>query len=68
LFDLGIYQLNDRHRSGIAGTVADAQNPCIPALSFGQPWGDLIEQLLHDSVALYNLESLSARVKVSTLA
>jgi len=66
--DLGIYQLDDRHRSGIAGSVSEAQNPGVTTLSSGKPWGDFVEQLLHDSIALYHLESLAARMQVPTLA
>jgi hypothetical protein len=66
--DLGIYQLDDRHRSGIAGSVSEAQNPSVTTLSSGKPWGDFIEQFLHDSIALYHLESLAACMEVPTLA
>jgi len=66
--DLGIYQLDDRHRSGIAGSVSEAQNPGVTTLSSGKPWGDFIEQLLHDSIALYHLKSLAACMEVPTLA
>jgi hypothetical protein len=66
--DLGIDQLDDRHRSGIAGSVSEAQNPGVTTLSFSKAWGDFIEQLLHDSIALYHLESLAACMEVPTLA
>jgi hypothetical protein len=66
--DLGIYQLDDRHRSGIAGAVSEAQNPGVTTLSFSKPWGDFIEQLLHDSIALYHLECLTACMQVPALA
>jgi hypothetical protein len=66
--DLAIYQLDDSHRSGIAGSVSEAQNPGVTTLSSGKPWGDFIEQLLHDSIALYHLESLAACMEVPTLA
>jgi hypothetical protein len=65
---LAIYQLDDCHRSGIACSVSEAQNPGITTLSSGKPWGDFIEQLLHDSIALYHLESLAACMEVPTLA
>ena len=66
--NLGIDQLDDRHRSGIAGTVSEAKNSCVTAVSCGKPWSDLIEQLLHDGIALYHFEGLSACVEVPTLA
>jgi hypothetical protein len=66
--DLAIYQFDNRHRSSIARTISDAQNPCVTALSSGKPWGDLIEQLLDDSIAVDHLESLSTRMEVPALA
>jgi hypothetical protein len=66
--DLGIYQLDDRHRSSIAGSVSEAQNSGVTTLSSGKPWGDFIEQLLHDSIALHHLEGLAACMEVPTLA
>jgi hypothetical protein len=43
LLDLSVYQFDDRHRGGVTRAVAKAKNPCVTTLSFGQPWGDLIE-------------------------
>jgi hypothetical protein len=65
---LSIYQLNNCHGSSITRTVSEAQNPCVPSLSFSEARGDLIEQLLHDCIALYHLESPSAGMEVPALA
>jgi hypothetical protein len=65
---LEVYQFDNRHRSSITGTVSKAQNPCVTTRSSGKPWGDFIEQLLDDSIALYHLESLSACMEVPALA
>jgi hypothetical protein len=66
--DLGIYQLDGRHRSGIARSVSEAQNSGVTTLASCKPRGDFIEQLLYDSIALHHLEGLAACMEVPTLA
>jgi hypothetical protein len=66
--DLGIDQLDDCHCSSIAGSVSEMQDPGVTTLSSSKAWGDIIEQLLHDGIALHYLERLAACMQVPTLA